>query len=279
MKFIKWFTFLLVALVVSGILFIRLTRQTDQFIYKTSNTYENFKSDFQYREMFMEMDDEIRIHAVLFKPEGNPIGSIFHHLGNGMTLPDAQRQYKPLLGKGFQVFAYERRGFAKSTGTDDDSQVLKRDALQVFDQFLELEEVVNTPVVLWGQSLGGAFATMNAAHRQDKIQGLIVEGTFSAFPDIGKFYAHVLGMEKFKWLMPLIMNNDFPAEKNIQNIEKPVVVIHSTEDDQVPFELGQQLYHAADPTNTEFWEIHGGHIQGLKIYEDEYVEKFSNMIN
>ena len=279
LKILKWFFIVIFVVLVSGVLFVRFTRQTDKFIYQTSNTYENFESDFDHREMFIPMEDGTKIHAALFKPENQPIGTIFHHLGNGMTMINAQRQYEPLIKRGFQIFAYERRGFAKSTGEDNNSKLLKEDALEVFDAFLELEEVKDTDVIVWGQSLGGAYATMNAAERQENINGLIVEGTFTSFPDMGKVYAHVLNMENFTWLIPLLMNNDFPAEEKISQLEKPVVVIHSSEDDQVPYELGRKLFAAADKSNARFWKVEGGHIDGIRNHQEEYVQNFVEMLN
>jgi len=277
---LKWIVISVFAIIAIGILYIRFTRLTDKIIYQTGNNYETFESHFNHEEFLIPLDAEIKIHAVLFKPDSiKPIATIFHHLGNGMTLINSQNYYQPLLLEGFQIFAYERRGFAKSSGVDDNSITLKNDALKVFDTFVELDEVKNTPIIIWGQSLGGAFATMNSAERQDEIKGLILEGTFSSFPDMGKVYAHVLNLGSFKWLVPLLMNNDFPAEKEIRLIDKPVVIIHSISDSQVPFKLGEKLYNASNKENTKFWKIDGKHTSGIFDYKKEYVERFVRMIN
>lgn len=278
-KILKWLTLSIFAIFIFCILLIRFGRLTDKLIYKTGNNYDTFESVFNYDEFYFEVEKDVKIHAVLFKTDSLPIiGTIFHHLGNGMTLMNAQNMYQPLLDKGFQIFAYERRGFAKSNGIDDNSLVLKMDALYIFDQFLELENIKNTDIIIWGQSLGGAFATLNASERQDKIKGLVLEGTFNSFPDIGKFYAKVLHLENFKWLMPLLMNNDFPAEIKIKTIKKPTFIIHSISDEQVPFDLGQKLYNSSNKANTVFWKIDGKHINGIKDYEKEYLRKFIQVI-
>ncbi len=276
---IKWIFIALLSILILSILFIRFTRVSDKMIYQTTNSYEKFDSYIDFEEFFIPLEENIKIHAILFQPPSKPIGTIFHHLGNGMTLINAQKQYGPLIKKGFQIFAYERRGFAKSTGNDANSITLRNDALKIFDVFSELEHVKNTKIILWGQSLGGAFATMNVAERQDKVEGLIVEGTFTSFPDIGKAYAYIFHLENFKWLVPLMMNNDFPAEKEIKKIIKPVVIIHSTEDSQVPFELGENLYNSSNKENTQFWKIDGPHIAGMNEYEEEYVEIFMKMLS
>jgi hypothetical protein len=251
---------------------------TDKMIYQINNENEVFESKFNHEELFISIEKDIKIHAVLFKPKTKPIGTIFHHLGNGMTLISSQLDYEPLINKGFQIVAYERRGFAKSEGKEVNNIILKDDAIRIFNEFLELEAVKNTDVIIWGQSLGGAFAAVNGAERQDKIKGIIVAGTFNSFPEIGKKIASLLNLENFKWVVPLIMNNDFPAEEEIKKINKPIVIIHRISETQVPFELGQNLFNSSNKSTTEFWNIDGEHINGMYGYEEIYVSKFMRLI-
>lgn len=280
MKFLKWTLLSFILLVVVAVGYVRIARLTDPFIYQTGNSYDELTSEITHHGLFLEMKDGTRINAALFTPDSvQPKATIFHHLGNGMHLQDAQKQYQPLIDAGFQVFAYERRGFAFSEGEDDNSQQLKEDALAVFDQAVAMNVIKDKPVLIWGQSLGGAFAVMNAAERQDKIKGLLVEGTFNSFQDMGKVYAHVLGLENFTWLVPLLMNNDFPAEENISRLQVPAVIVHSTEDNQVPYRLGEKLYAAANKENTKFWPVEGGHIGAIFKYQDAYVYQFEAMLD
>jgi fermentation-respiration switch protein FrsA (DUF1100 family) len=48
----------------------------------------------------------------------------------------------------------------------------------------------------------------------------------------------------------------------IKTIDVPVLVIHSPEDEIIPFELGQKLY-AAIQSEKEFLQIEGGHNDGF----------------
>lgn len=281
LKTIKWLVITIVSILIITVLWIRFSRFTDTMIYKTNGlTYDSFQTEYAHQEYYFEVDKNVKIHAVLFKSDSLiPIGTIIHYSGKGMHLMSSQKYYKPILDKGFQVFSFERRNFGKSTGTDDNSVRLKKDALYVFDEILKNKEIKGIPIIIWGQSLGGAFATMNAAERQEKIKGVILEGTFSSFPDIGKVYANALHMENFKAFVPLLMNNDFPTEKKIKKIKKPVLIIHSYNDKQVPYELGEKLYESSNKDNTEFWKVEGKHIKALFDYEKEYIDKFLQMIN
>jgi hypothetical protein len=78
--------------------------------------YLEFKSDLNYQEFYFEIENEIKLHSVLFKPDSiAPKRTIFHYYGKGMHLMSSiEQSYKPLLKKGFYVFCFERRHFGKS---------------------------------------------------------------------------------------------------------------------------------------------------------------------
>ena len=280
-KFLKWTIIIFCGLIFVAILFLRFSRFSDELIYQMNDTnYNKFISELNYEEYFIEVEKGIKLHGVLFKPDSIEIkGTIFHYSGKGMHLMTSlQETYKPLLENGFQVFCYERRNFGMSNGEAENSLTLKKDALKIFDEITNKEVVRNKPIILWGQSLGGIFATMNAKERQDKVSGLVLEGTFSSFPDVGKVYARVLNLENYKWIVPVLMNNDFPTDANIKELTIPTVIIHSKSDKQIPYELGRKIYNSSNKNNTEFWDVESKHIMTIYDYEEEYVKKFKAMI-
>ncbi len=281
LKITKWTAISLVTAIILSVLFLRISRFSDKMLYQVHGTgYTHFESELNYEQFFFDVDTDVQLHGVLFKPDTlDPLGTIFHYPGQAMTLmSQAQDFYKRLLNQGFQIFSFERRETEKSTGKATHSLTLKNDALFVFDTVTKMDNVKDKPVIIWGQSLGGAFATVNASERQDKVSGLVLEGTFSSFPDIGKVYAGELNLENFKWIVPLIMNNDFPAEKEIKELTTPTLIIHSESDSFVPYELGRKLYEASNKDHTKFWKITGEHIMGMMDYEEEYIEHFKRMI-
>lgn len=281
LKFIKWTFLFLILISVGIILYVRYTRLTDEVMYETNDvTYDTYTSKFNHKEFFYEIEDRVTLHAVLFKPDSiAPIGTIVHFPGGGMHIPASEKTYKPLLEMGFQIYNYERRGLGRSTGVGDNSKVLLSDALFIFDQLVQDPQIKNAPIIIWGQSMGGPYATSVAAENQDAIQGLILEGTFSSFPDIGKEFAHVLHLESISWIVPLIMNNDFPVTETIKEISRPTIIIHSTKDDTVPYELGEKIYAASNKSNTRFWQVDSKHIGAIYDYEEQYVAKFLELTN
>ncbi len=280
-KIILWIFLFSMMLIIAAIIFIRQTRMVDEMIYQSSNfkPYPQFESTFPYQEEYIELEDGNKIHTVLFEPDHiKPIATIFHCLGKGENLINAQNSYKPFLENGFQIFSFEYRGVGLSTGESINSEIIKEDVLMLFDKMLEKPSIKNRPIIVWGRSMGSAFATIVASVNQKYIKGLVLEGSFSSFPDIARYYADAVHLKKFQWLIPLIMHNDFPAEEVIKSIHKPVLIVHSIEDKAVPFVLGKKLYDASNKDTTFFWTIKGRHIEGVKRYEKQYIQKFKQIL-
>ena len=68
-KILKWTSISIISILILGILFVRFSRLTDKMIYQTNNNYEVFESNFNHQVFHIPLDNEIRIHAVLFKPD------------------------------------------------------------------------------------------------------------------------------------------------------------------------------------------------------------------
>lgn len=101
-KIIKWLTIAVFAIIMIFIIYIRFSRFSDKMIYQMSdNHYVKFKSELNYQEFYFDIDKDVKLHGVLFKPDSTPIvGTIFHYSGKGMHLMSSiQKSYKPLLKK------------------------------------------------------------------------------------------------------------------------------------------------------------------------------------
>ncbi len=281
LKFLRWTVFIILLLCLGVIGYLRFNRTLDRQIYRADYKDEEIESEFDFREMYLSLEDGTKIHSAIFTPPGDSAAkaTIIHHAGNGMNLNDSQKRfYAPLLNAGYQIFTYERRGYGKSTGEANNSHTLGRDANEIFDQVLEFDEVKGSKLIIWGTSIGGIFATTNAASKNDQIDGLIIESAFSSFPKIGQHYASEVNLENFKFLIPLILNNDFPTDQRIRKVTKPVVIIHSVDDDKIPFKFAEEIYANSNKATTEFWEIDGPHVRGIINYAEDYVARFDNMI-
>ncbi|HWZ36277.1 MAG TPA: alpha/beta hydrolase, partial [Mucilaginibacter sp.] len=70
----------------------------------------------------------------------------------------------------------------------------------------------------------------------------------------------------------------YSAKRSIQQYHKPVLIIHSTEDEVIPFSQGQKLFAKANQPK-EFYEIKKCHICGPTFYPNEISGKINKMLN
>ncbi|MCX6830865.1 MAG: alpha/beta hydrolase, partial [candidate division Zixibacteria bacterium] len=104
--------------------------------------------------------------------------------------------------------------------------------------------------------------------------GIILESTFNRMVDVGR--------KAFPYLpISFLLRERYDSEEIIRSLDKPVLVIHSPDDEVIPFELGRRLYGAAIGEKS-FVEIKGSHNSGLEISEEalriayrDFFDKFS----
>ena len=92
---------------------------------------------------------------------------------------------------------------------------------------------------------------------------LIVESGFSSGADMAR--------RLYPWLPArLITRLKYPVRDHLAAATSPVLVIHSRDDEIIPFDMGRALFDAAPEPKT-FFELRGDHNAGFWLSRDTYV--------
>jgi len=92
---------------------------------------------------------------------------------------------------------------------------------------------------------------------------MILESTFLSIPEMGK------GL--FPYLpISLLTTIQFNSEEKIADVGLPLLVIHSEEDELIPYTHGQKLFNMAQQPKY-FTKIGGSHNYGFLLSEHQYV--------
>lgn len=205
------------------------------------------------------------IHHVLIKPPSSPKATIFVFHGSGSKISNWIKLLGPLIDDGYQVFLMEYRGFGISEGNAS-HEAVAQDAHRAVLYLVGREDVKNRPLLVLGQSYGAQLAINVAARYPEKVAVLITEGAFTSFRDIAIYSTPWFG-KPFTWAFFL---NPYSSAELIKEASMPKLIIHSQEDEIVPFFMGQELFDQASGEK-EFWKIRGQHADALVDYPKEFV--------
>lgn len=154
---------------------------------------------------------------------------------------------------------FDYRGYGQSQGSPTEKGLYK-DGQAAWSWLLQKKGLQPKEIICWGRSLGGPIAARLA---RDKLPGgLIIESTFTSLTDMGQKLYPFLPVK-------LISRFRFPTQKYVQDLSCPVLLVHSTEDDLVPFVFGQKLFESA-PEPKRLLKIKGGHNDGFLVSGEHY---------
>ena len=124
-------------------------------------------------------------------------------------------------------------------------------------------------IIIFGWSLGGSIAAYLAG--RVKAKGLVVESSFTSYRDIGsRFYPYM----PVRWFARF----NYPTIEYVRKVRCPVMIIHSRNDEMIPFEFGLQIYDAANEPK-EFVEIFGGHNDGFLVSGDTHKKAWTKWLD
>lgn len=169
-------------------------------------------------------------------------GNISHRLDKLLILRRA----------GAAVLLFDYRGYGRSSGKPDEQGTY----LDAETAYLWLTEGQNIPaqdIVVHGESLGGAVALELALRR--RVKGLILESAFTSTVDMGRLMFPFLPVNR-------IVRFRYDNLAKIGKLACRTLVMHSPEDDIVPYDMGQRLFAAAPQPKT-FCELTGLHNDGF----------------
>jgi len=179
----------------------------------------------------------IRERAVVLFCHGNA-GNISHELGPIGVFTD--------LGLTFFLFDY--RGYGKSEGTPSErGTTLDADAAWNF--LVNEKKVSPKNIIICGRSFGAAVAIPLAVRHTPT--ALIAEAAFTSLADIASDmhpYFPVRWLVKYR----------YDSVRQLPKVHCPVLVVHSRDDQLVPYKHGQRLFKAANEPK-KFLEITGPH--------------------
>ena len=210
------------------------------------------------------------LHAWTLAPKenGNGVAVLLLH-GNGGNILTNLGAGIALMKQGFRVTLVDYSGYGWSTGEATRDNLLL-DAEAALAIFSAAARAAGEKLVLYGMSLGGHLAVVVGARNPDRVDALVIEGAFTSHRDMA---AHVRGA-----LARVAVSEPYSAEKRMAELRVPLLVIHSVDDEIVPFSMGQELFELASEPK-ELLEIDGPHLAGIAAHGDTIGEAIVRLVS
>ncbi len=222
----------------------------------------------RYEELDLPASEGARVHGWFVENAPDAPVILFSH-GNGGNISHRMEKLRLLREAGASVLLYDYRGYGRSTGTPSELGTYG-DGEAAYRWLTETKKLPPGRVIQMGESLGCGVAVELALRH--KAGGLILDSGFTSTADMGR--------RIFPWLpVNLLVRYRYDNLAKLPSISCPVLVMHSPQDDIIPFAMGRRLFEAARQPKT-FFEMKGGHNDGFletgRAYS-EAVRRFLNM--
>lgn len=219
-----------------------------------------------YEEVSLTTSDGLALTA-WFVPAAPARGVVLFCHGNAGNISHRLSSLQIWHGLGYSTLLFDYRGYGHSEGRPSE-QGTYRDAAAAWDYLVHERQFTPDQIVLYGRSLGGAIATWLAQERTPR--ALILESTFTSVPDLAAGLYPYLPVR-------LLARFRYTTATYLDQVQRPVLIVHSRDDEMIPFDHGQRLYAAAGEPKA-FLELWGTHNEGFLASGAHYREGLEHFL-
>jgi pimeloyl-ACP methyl ester carboxylesterase len=254
-----WYFILATAAIVYGVLCLLFYFGQDYFFFRPERLPEWFRYNypFPFSEVNFEMEDGGMVNALHFKVP-NSKGVIFYIKGNSRSIKGWGKFAKDFVGKGYDFFILDYRGFGKSRGRRTE-EILYSDLQHVYKWLSEAYD--EKKIVLYGRSLGSGLATRIASWNRPAM--LILDCPYFSFLHHIRRFAFFLPIQ---WILRYHIRTDWFIKK----VGCPIHILSGVKDRLIPMKQSVMLRDLR-PDNITLYPIPGaGHnnLPAFPVYHD-----------
>lgn len=249
------------SMIIIALFLISCVRVNQMFYYPDRTVYATPKdSGLSFEEIVFPSRDGTMLSGWFVPAVGEAQGTILHLHGNAENMTSHFGFVDWLPAAGFNLFVFDYRGYGKSAGRPDRVGVYE-DSCAALAYLRSRADIDPTRLLLLGQSLGGAQAvTVVGKGERAGVRAVVVESSFYSYrsivrDSIGKL--PLLSFFKTPLSQVLISDELSPADYVSRIAPIPLLLIHGTEDEIIPFRHAELLLERAGEPKT-LWRVEGG---------------------
>ena len=220
-----------------------------------------------YEDVELRSGDGTRLFG-WFVPAPRARGTVLFLHGNGGNIAHTIGAVETYARLGLNVLTFDYRGYGRSEGRPS-GEGIESDAEAAWSYLTRERAIDGANIIVVGRSLGGGPASILARRHQPA--ALILESTFSSVAERAS--------EQFP-LVPVraLLRVRFDNRTELAHVRCPVLIVHSTDDELIPFAHAERLYAAANEPK-QLVRISHGHNDGFALSSEVYVAALEDFIS
>tara|TARA_B110001450_G_scaffold174044_1_gene162417 strand:- start:711 stop:1511 length:801 start_codon:yes stop_codon:yes gene_type:complete len=238
--------------------------QRNLLYHPSENNYLNDKINFNYKEIFIETDKDIKLKSWFINKDLKKFKTVVFFHGNAGNLLNRVYKLNELNKLEINILLSSWRSFSGNKGKPTEKN-LYYDAKKIV-KWIKMQGVESKDIILYGESLGTGVVTELAS--KNDFGGIILESPFTSIADAAKIYYPYLPVN-------FLLRDRYDSKSKIQNIKIPILIMHGKMDNIVPQKMGKELFEKANDPKFSYFPDDDNH---MMEYNEQLLNKIKTFI-
>ena len=238
--------------------------QRNLLYHPSENNYQGDKIQFDYEEIFIKVDEEIKLKSWIIEKDFKKYKTLVIFHGNAGHLSNRIYKLNELYKLDINILLISWRGFSGNRGSPTE-QNLYKDA-EAAIKWLNSKEIQSNKIILYGESLGTGVAV--EIGKKNIFNSIILESPFTSMENAAKIYYPYLPVK-------LLLKDKYDSINKIKIIKTPILIMHGMKDDIVPFSMGKELFNKANNPKYSYFTSNDDH---MMEFNDQIMKTIKNFI-
>ena len=238
--------------------------QRNLLYHPSENNYQNSKIQFDYEEIFIKVDEEIKLKSWLIKKDFDKFKTLVIFHGNAGDLSNRIYKLNELSKLNINILLISWRGFSGNKGFPTEQNLYKDAEASI--KWLNGQKINNNKIILYGESLGSGVAV--ELGKKNNFNSIILESPFTSIENSAKIYYPYLPVK-------YLLKDRYDSISKIDMVKSPIMIMHGEKDDVVPFIMGKRLFEKANSPKHSYFTSTDDH---MMEFNSELLKEIKNFI-
>ena len=245
----------LLAWIISGVLSIYILIigyvyiNQANIVLSPSLDYHPPPNSFNINQNFIQFGDNDSLHIWYVNNNKNDL-TVLYFSGNAFNISHRLFHIDVFNQLNINAIMFDYKGYGLSTGLIEGKESFFESSELVYDYMIDVLGVSSDSIIFWGYSLGSPIA----AELASKYNSLAI------ILDSPVISINKISEERFPFIPFAIVNKfDFDINQHINQSKAPIILIHSEDDEIIPFRHALEFFNSLERNNKKIIKINGNH--------------------